>query len=723
MVLKVALRNIRRSLRDYAIYFITIVFGVAIFYAFNSIGSQEILFEIASEANTDIFELTSDIMGMFSIVIAFVLGFLVIYANQFLIRRRKREFGLYLALGMRSGSVSRLVLAETVIVGVASLAVGLLIGVALSQALSFVTAALFGTTLNASEYQFVFSPEAFCSTLASFVVIYVIVAIFNTAVVSKAKLVDLMAADRKNERSAVRNPWVCLVVFLISLVVIACSYWQLDINGFQQLDDVHFVAATVLMLVGTLLLFWSLAGFVIAVLTRARGVYLRGLVPFVTRQVASRINTAFASLWAVCVILFFSITTFSCGMGLVQVFAGSIEDATPYDSTLRADVFYEDVRSSVRPESPSHDYRRQLMSEQDPETYALATSWDFDVLSMIRTLAPEFDSFAEGAQLDVYEMAGVTYGSLAGEDVALVTDPSSDASVRTQNVCVVGLSQYNASCALVGKRPIELESGQFAIGNTMEATQEGAETLAKAQVELDILDQTYAAQREVLHDQMETNAMLSTALMLIVPDEAIDALKDAGAIPFTTYVNVVYKDGVENGDAALSAALSKVASPKQSGVDQYYGFHRTAWPLSSRVDRTEMIEQAGGLRMLITYLAVYIGFVFLMATSMVLAIQQLSNVADSTGRYRTLFDLGCDLPMIDRALFVQVAVYFLAPLLIAVCHAACAISVISGSLFDLLGISVSGPIGLTVLLVAVVYGAYFLVTFLASRAIVRSAVQ
>ena len=96
MLLKLAVRNMRRSLRDYAIYFVTLLIAVTVFYAFNSIGSQQILFDMETSASRSVFDSTTYILGMFSVVVACVLGFLILYANQFLIRRRKREFGTYL---------------------------------------------------------------------------------------------------------------------------------------------------------------------------------------------------------------------------------------------------------------------------------------------------------------------------------------------------------------------------------------------------------------------------------------------------------------------------------------------------------------------------------------------------------------------------------------------------------------------------------------------------
>lgn len=187
---KLALRNIRRSVRDYAVYFITLLLGVALFYAFNSIESQQILFDLESSSGERQFETTQQILSMFSSVIACVLAFLILYSNRFLIRRRKQEFGTYLLLGMTPARVSSIVLYETVIVSLASLAVGLLLGVILSQGLSFFTASLLGTTMK--DYQFVFSFDGLCSTLFCFAMIYVVVALFNVIIVSRCKLIDLL---------------------------------------------------------------------------------------------------------------------------------------------------------------------------------------------------------------------------------------------------------------------------------------------------------------------------------------------------------------------------------------------------------------------------------------------------------------------------------------------------------------------------------------------------
>ena len=144
MLMKLALRNVRRSVRDYAVYFVTLTLGVAVFYAFNAIGDSRVLFEAQEGAanvflasGASIFDILVLVMTYFSIVVAVVLGFLVLYANRFVVRARKKEFGTYLLLGMSPRQVSSVVLMESLIVGVIALVVGLGLGFLISQAIAF----------------------------------------------------------------------------------------------------------------------------------------------------------------------------------------------------------------------------------------------------------------------------------------------------------------------------------------------------------------------------------------------------------------------------------------------------------------------------------------------------------------------------------------------------------------------------------------------------------
>ncbi len=736
MVFKLAWRNVRRSVRDYAIYFATLVFGVAVFYAFNSIESQQLLFDIQSAADAKQFQTTAGILGMFSGVIACVLGFLVLYANRFLVRRRKREFGIYLLLGMRPSMVSGIVLVETVMVGLIALVVGLLLGIVVSQGLSFLTASLFGVIMN--NYQFVFSQSAFLFTIGCFALIFAVVTVFNAFSVSRFRLVNLLQADLRNEKAKVRNPWVCAIVFVVSIVILVFAYVRLKENGLLMLDDPAFVQATAGMLLGSLLFFWSLAGMVIGVVSRRPGLYLKRLRPFTLRQVASRINTAFVSLWAVCVLLFFSITCFSCGMALADLFRVSVEGASPFDMTLNAQVWVSPTGS--RSDAASDPAQRRVEMEADaPERLAQAEAADWDMASVLQAADPQAwtDTVAAWGQVNLYSAPGLTFreladvlrgsGRLSEEEMTYIDGVSGN-----NNMQMVGVSQLNSVRALQGQEPLQLGESQWALLNNFTATERYADAMIAEAPQLAVAGIPLESSGILADTQLEDSSMTSSGMMLVVPDAVVTAAAEQGFIPEVCYLDLNFAENGRTAEENINAVMDVVAlvqPASEGGFDNgpgSYGAGEWAgrlWPVTSCTTQESMFAQSRGLRLMITYLALYIGFVFMVSTAAILAIQQLSSVADSTGRYRTLDRLGCDRRRIYGSLLAQICIYFLVPLGLALCHSPYSIWVMHDTLFQLAATPMEGPIASAAIFLLVIYGGYLAITYFTSRSMVKGALQ
>ena len=679
MLGKLALRNIRRSVRDYAIYFVTLLIAITVFYAFNSVSDQQVMHDITESNRANIIDFTGYLMGVFSAVVAMVLGFLVIYANQLLIRRRKREFGMYFTLGMKAGQVSRIILYETVLVGIVSLVLGLGLGILVSQLLSFVTAWLFGIPMP--NYQFEFSMNAFIMTLVCFLAIYVVVALFNVFSIRRCKLIDLINANARNQKVAIRNPWVCLFLFAASIAILAVAYWQLDENGMTLVFDDHFMIATVLMLVGTLLLFFSLAGFLIAIVTRLRGFYLRKLRPFTTRQVASKVNTSFASMWIVSVLLFFAITTFATGMALCEAFTGKIQEANPYDATL---IMYQGFSNHETEEDG-----RDFFDIRDTDDYLRTHVSDWDEL------------IADSGRLDYYMLPDMEFGDVVAATGVTV---NSNSNIDGISVEVVGLSQFNKQLEMQGKQPVELGQDQYLVTNSMEVSEPIANAMAEQGYQLDTPIGKLTPLPEVLRVQLGNFDLLSNSAVCVVPDSVLPKLEDLDART-SSFFNVVYRS-----EDTEDVFMNRIIDSKIAGV-------------ANVLTRHETISQAMGLRMVITYLALYIGLVLLVATAAVLAIQLLSLTIDSLSRYRMLSRLGCDMRMLGRSLFAQVVLYFIFPLAVAVCHSAWAIWIISQSLFKVLATDLLPSIAMSAGFVLLIYGGYLLITYFASRATVTQGLK
>ena len=722
MLAKLAFRNIGRSVKDYSVYFVTLVFGVAVFYAFNSVTSQSILFDLEDAASASVFEMTGQFIGMFSVVIACVLGFLVLYANGFLIRRRKQEFGTYLMLGMNPRSVSTIVLMETAAVGFVSLVVGLALGFALSQGLSFVTAGLFN--IEMTQYRFIFSVDGFVLTLMCFVLIFAVTGLFNTLSIRRYKLIDLLSARSKNARFRVRNPWISLVGFVAAVGVVAWSYLTLLDNGLMQFDE-GFWKATVLMVIGTFLLFWSLAGFALAVIERTRGIYFKGLAMFTMRQIASKVNTAFVSLSVVCIMLFFSLTVFSTGMGLARAFSGNIEDGTVYDATLTANVYLnaggvhdEEALASMSEED--REYQR-VADEKAAAVTADAEAYGWDIAAKLADSSPVWDRLVDrSAQIDAFVNDDVSYGELMDRYGHDTGNEKQNEALHNQGVTLIGVSQFNAAAELSGRPTVDVGEDGYAVNNTLDAMKALSEAVSRKGETIEAAGRTLTATGELRSQPLEDAAFSASGAELIVPDAVIAELRAQGAIPEQSLLNLMYKTDRVEGDKLLAEMLAEVSPASAEVAASGWAFGPKPWPVTLSFTAEEVLVQSSGMNLMISYLALYIGFVFLIATAAILAIQQLSETSDSLGRYQVLAEIGCDRRMIFRSLRTQVLVYFLVPLALAVSHTVCAVGIISDSVLAQLGVSVLEPAMMTGVLVGIVYGAYLLVTYFASRSIIRA---
>ena len=722
MLAKLAFRNIRRSVKDYGVYFVTLVFGVAVFYAFNSVTSQSILFDLEDTATASVFDMTGQMLGMFSVVIACVLGFLVLYANGFLIRRRKQEFGTYLMLGMNPSSVSAIVLMETVAVGLVSLVVGLLLGFALSQGLSFVTAGLFN--IQMTQYRFVFSTDAFLLTLGCFVLIFAVTGLFNTLSIRRYKLIDLLSARSKNARFRVRNPWISLVAFVAAVGVVAWAYLTLLDNGLLQFDE-GFWRATGLMVAGTFLFFWSLAGFALAVIERTRGVYFKGLAMFTMRQIASKVNTAFVSLSVVCIMLFFSLTVFSTGMGLARAFSGNVEDGTLYDATLTANVYLnaggvhdEEALASMSEEDREY---QQVADEKAAAVTADAEDYGWDIAAKLADSSPTWDQLVElSVQIDAFVSADASYGELMDRYGHDTGNEKQNEALHGQGVTLIAESQFNALAELTGRPTVDLGEDGFAVNNTLDAMKALSEAVSREGETLEAGGRTLTATGELRSQPLEDAAFSASGAEFIVPDSVIADLRAQGAVPDQSLLNLMYKTSRTEGDKLLQQMLGEASPANPEVAASGWAFSPKPWPVTLSFTAEEVIVQSSGMNLMISYLALYIGFVFLIATAAILAIQQLSETSDSLGRYQVLAEIGCDRRMIFRSLRTQVLVYFLVPLALALCHTVCAVGIISDAVLVQLGVSVLEPALMTGVLVGVVYGAYLLVTYYASRGIIRA---
>jgi putative ABC transport system permease protein len=680
MTLKLAWANVRRSYKDFAIYFITLLVGVAVFYAFNSIEAQRGVLAL-SKAQGQMIEMLGLLTDIVSVLITVIMAFLVVYASRFLIKRRNKEFGLYLLLGMQRGRLLRLTAAETLMVGLASLGAGLLLGVGLSQVLVWATAFMFQANMS-SAFTFLFAPEIAVRTVVTFCAIFAVSLLINVGYLMRAKLVDLINADRKNEVLTLRSIPVSFALFAASCAIIGFSYHLLLENGLLTADS-KFWVATVLVCVGTLLFFYSLSGFLLRFAQVARPVYYRGLNMFVLREIASRVNSTFVSMGVICLTLFLAIASVCGGIGICSAMNNGYR--TGYDASMR--VLYFSGQQTFP----------QDVNEQMAQRFGQVGAAPWNTL------------VKEAKQVDFYE-SDLTLGAFDALSDKPLNDYVSNAMDGYQKtaVCVVKLSQYNQALQMEGKDPVSLGQGQALVACDMDMMADYYKAVVASGGSVSVYGKTLELAPFVAQESIETTSVATNSGMLVVNDDAVPS----GTLVYSSLLNVDYTSA--DAEEQWANGVEKVAEEFGEDGASRIGVFET---------KQQVHDQGIGLTTVVSYLAIYIGFVLVVACAAILAIQQLTAASDNRKRYVLLSKLGASKSMLDSALLKQVAIAFLFPLALAVCHSTCALITVSDVVQMFGHIEIGYVAGIASIAFAVVYGAYFLLTFFQARSIVHSGLQ
>ncbi|WP_066830051.1 FtsX-like permease family protein [Collinsella ihumii] len=727
MLCKLALGNVRRAGRDYLVYLLTLTLAVTVFYAFNTISIQVDLADIASEG------LATSLGGIISgltVFLAIVMGFLMVYANNFIMKRRKKEFGLYQVLGMSRGQVARVMALETFIVSAAALVLGIVLGLALSWLMTFFTASLFKTQI--ADFHFFFSISALFITVVCLLAIFAVTLVFNLRVVARARVIDLMSAGRQNEAIRTRNPWVAAAVFLVGLAAIVVAYVRLLNDGLPYDGSPEgmqkFLITTVTVVIGTILFFFGLSGFLLKALQAARGLYWRGLNMVTMRQLAAKVNTVSFSMAMIAMLLFLAITSVTAGMSLADVMNTSVERGTPVDYTtvvvyysgstvdeLNADPTVTGGEGGVVFAEAEEPVDVMEMSRRQTVNAGTDDAQPFDLASIAGSSIQVdlFESTPRGADMPVVNLL-----DLCEEVDEELPQGIDETGVSGLGLTVMRESNYNEYLRFRGMDPIVLgEDGYTILSDMGESVNRIYDKVLGEGVELTIGGRVLYPVQDRVNEDASTfvNAMFGmNSGTIVLPDSLVDQLD---LPPYQSYLMLNYADGVNPDDADAYIGEYREYGDITDTAGNLVG----AWGVEAT--RTSTYESVDSMNGLISYLAIYIGFVLVVACAAILTIQQLSGVSDASKNYRILAELGTSDREISHSVLVQQTIFFVFPVVVGVAHSIVALSIIIDLVEVFGGLTIGGTVGFTTLIFLIAYGGYFCVTYLMSKGIVRDAIR
>lgn len=684
MLFKISLKNIRKSLKDYTVYFFTLILGVAIFYVFNAIDSQSVMLDVRANV-MDIIKLMNDILSGVSVFVSCILGFLIIYASRFLIKRRNKEFGIYLTLGMSKRKISVILFFETLLIGIVSLVAGLVIGTILSQFMSVIVANMFDADMT--KFKFIFSMKACVKTLIYFAIMYVLVMIFNTFSISRCKLIDLLNAGKKTEKVTMKNPVVCTIVFVIGVGILSYAYWMVT-RGVKSINIINKIGIPIALgCVATFLIFWSVSGFMIRIFTSIKSVYYKGVNSFVLRQFCSKINTTVFSTTVICIMLFITISVLSAALSMKDSLSKDLDSMCPVDVQL-AKYSYDAMSEAYATSQNMNEKDREMLEDSKLSIIETLNNSGFDAQKYFKDVV-EYNIYNTG--LTVKD----TIGDINTDDYQFMADTI---------MPVMTIGDYNSVARLYGNSTYELNDDEYIIVADYKNMVMIRNQALKKGITLSVNGKEYKPRYNECKDGfVQIGVQNMNDGILVVPDNAVkpQQVRNMG-------LSADYRADTKEERYSIETQLDNLM--------KNISFKKSFISWNSRI---ELAESSVGLGALVTFIALYLGIIFLISSAAILALRELSDSADNKERYGMLRKLGVDERMIDMALFKQIGIFFAFPLILALIHSVFGIKFINIILATMGMSSIAASIGLTLAFVAVIYGGYFLITYLCSRSIIR----
>lgn len=667
MLFKLSRKNFKKSIRDYFVYFFTLILGVAVFYIFNAIETQTAMMEL-TRAKAEILDMMNRILEVVSIFVSFILGYLIVYASRFMLKKRKKEFAVYLTLGMKKTQISGMLWIETVFMGIISLGAGLLVGIGLSQFMSLFVSKIFEADL--SKFVFTVSGKAIVKSILYFLVIYMVVMILNTWEISRARLIRFLTAEKKKEKNILKNPVLSVLIFILAWVILGYAYYNVTGNAQALATEVDVFTQIILGIIGTFLVFWSVSGFFAAMAGKVSKVYYKGLNSFAVGEISNKLNSMVVSATIICLLLFMTVCMITSVFTRKAYKEKLVDELAPMDISMEKTVIED------------HKAIKEVFKEKN--------------ISM--------NEFCDITEAYSFHSEEITNAEVLGNYFLKNADKYGEEFAKNP-LEVMRVGDYNRFAKMYHQKTYNLKENEYLIV----ANQDGAVRLFnegfKENQEITFQGKTYYAKETVCQDgfMMMSYEKWNQGILLL-PDEA-DLSQSK---KYCNYIAANYKNDSRKFRNMIDEQIAN--NLKNSWKADY--------PIIA-VTHSNILDDSIGTSAMYIFLGMYLAISFLLSGAAILSLKVLSDAADSKDKYEILRKLGCEERKIRAVVWKQNSMFFGLPVFVAGIHSIFGIQVCNQLLSVYGEQSILPGLMAAVVLVLFFYGGYFLIAQLCSLRIIK----
>ena len=627
MYAQLAKTNVRKSIKDYLIYFITIAICVSLFYAITSLSSSD--YELITEESYN-FRALKIILQYSTYLITAILILLIAYVNKYMIGRRKREFATYVLLGAEQISVSLMFFIETIVVGFLAIITGILVGTLFSQAITAIV-------LISAKQEVVFSIKLYADTVVItfifFISMFCIIGLYNVIVLRKIKLIDMINAHKQVEFQFKRSNKVYIAIFVVSIImyIISGSYTVKLINSeidYSVKSLMYIGISLITFIIGTYALFYSIAYIMIYIKNKCINFKYEGTNLFLIGAIVSKVKTAPILMATISITFLGAMISFIMTLVMSQWSMGYLDMRVPYDIEIR------------------NNYSTNFLAQSNIDDIKVIPKLDYsEIVDWLNNNGKDIESYC---QVEKYII-------------------SHDDNIKS--TLAIKLSDFNKLRTMLGYDEIKLNDKEFTTQWHNAVSDEVINNYVGKNSKLNINGVTYnISQDSSYKESIGEGFYFNSDNIIILPDEVCDNLD---FIETNFVANIENKMKYEEANEFRQNYIYNwFRSNNSEFVTKYSDENDITYRVIDIRIKSLEINNILTTTLAMRILGVYLGIVLLMISLTILSLSQLTDSIEHKDRFNVLRKLGVEENQINKIILKQISIYFIVPITIAMIGAA-----------------------------------------------------
>lgn len=625
MYVKLAKSNAKKSIKDYLIYFITITICVSLFYAITSLSSSS--YELITEESYN-FRNLKLILKYSTYIITAMLILLVAYVNKYIIRRRQREFSIYILHGMEQKNVALMFFIETLVIGILAIISGIFVGTLFSQV---ITAIVLISANQEVAFSFKLYMDTVGITFIFFISMFCIIGLYNIIVLRKIKLIDMLNAHKQVEFQFKRSGKVYSAIFALSIILyIICGYCTFKLINTKidySIKSLMFIAISLLaFIIGTYALFYSISYILIHIKNKYINFKYEGTNLFLIGTLVSKIKSAPILMATIAMTFLGAMISFIITLVMAQWAIGYLDMRVPYDVEIR------------------NNYSNGFLTENNITDIKDIPQLDYsEIIDYLNDKDHDVNSYCEV------------------EKYFINKDDFYNKDKNNVSTIAISLSDFNKLRSMLGYDEIELKDNEFTTQWHSAVNDEEISNYIKDYANLNVNGEELKLSENSNYKESIGEGLYGSYVnnIIILPDKVCDNLTFAEK---NFVANINNKMSYEEADDFQYKYVNEWFRKSNDEFIKKYDISSSVVRVRIKSSETNNILN---MTLAMRILGIYLGVVLLMISLTILSLSQLADSIEHKDRFSVLKRLGVEDKEINKIILKQISLYFIIPISIA----------------------------------------------------------